>query len=720
MKNDYELLSKIKKEFNEAPELPKNLSKEKMVQMLKDKNITPKKKIRLLPKIASVAAVLAVTLACLYVFDNQPVRLEDATYPSEVLKQEVATEPTIKYPVIESGLAEVTLKKAESNAQLKKHIKDLFEDGRYNLYGYVFNSTVGDDIKDGDFGNMSPTMALGAESIVTGSASDSVEYAVDISLKKDFGKTNTQVEGIEEADIVKNDGRYLYIVSSGQKTETRLKIVDTQTMTVLYDKYILSEGEENLAMGIYDIYVNGNTLVALCSFSEHNHQTTAGDSFYYCYGYDPSTSQTVTVVFDISDKANPKELRRVNQDGRRVSSRMNGSVLYTVSTYTVYGDKVDEKYMPTVNGAFIGCDCVYIYDDKSATYTLLTAFDTSDKNSEVSSASILGSGMEVYCTKDTLYVGAHDYKDDDGEKTNIFAFALDGAKVTYKASGSVKGGFLNQFSFDEYKNCLRIATTLYDYKTDKDVSSVYVLDKELNLIGKLENIADDEQVKSVRFMGDTGYIVTFRNTDPLFTLDLSDPTKPQIIGEVKLPGYSSYLHPIGNGYVVGIGYDGDEETADLNSVKVSVFDVNDLRNPKETDTFVIKNAQTDVNNDPKAFICSERGFIGIPVKHYEYDEVGVCKNQILSYKILKIENGKIISHEGFNHADENGNRYGYTLFRGTYIGEKLYTINLNKVVEHSLTSGETLRSCNILGSYDKTENTSQTAPVSYGDAVVWS
>ena len=307
------------------------------------------------------------------------------------------------------------------------------------------------------------------------------------------------------------------------------------------------------------------------------------------------------------------------------------------------------------------------------------------------------------------------YEYNSGEtKTNIFAFSLDGMNVAYKASGAVKGQFLNQFCFDEYKDCLRVATNYYDYKTDKDISSIYVLNKDLQLIGKLEDLAYDEQIKSVRFMGDTGYVVTFRNTDPLFTLDLSDPANPKVLGEIKLPGYSAYLHPIGDGYMVGIGYDGDEQNVKFNTVKVSVFDVTDLRNPKETDTFVIKEAETDVNYEPKAFISSKAmGFIGIPVKHYSPEGY----YSVLSYKIIKIENGKILSHEGFTHPDEN-HRYGYGLFRGTFIGEKLYTVNLNTVAEHSLTSGELLRTVDILGDYDENSDTSQTAPVNYNSDVV--
>lgn len=719
MKRNEEGTYTLKEAFAFSPEMPESLSQERMVEMLKEKNIKPKKTHKILPRVAGLAAMLAVTFICMYVYEIIPVNLQEVNPIGQV------EFPNPSYPVIENTVEVHTLKKAESNAQLKKHMETLFnQDHYFNFFGdkvssdiaydYVINSAIAPESALGT--TQAATQAVtNEESVELKGETTGTNSSADKFDSAEHGETNTQVEGVDEADIIKNDGRYLYIVSSGVHSDTRLKIVDTETMTLLYDEYVLTE-DEKTSLGIYDIYVNGDTLVAVCNFTENDNSKAIFYSGSIAFGYDPWSSNTVSVVYDISDRSNIKEVRRVKQDGRMLSTRMNGSVLYTVTSYTVYNQNLDETYMPKVNEEFVGCDCIYIYDENSTSYTVLTAYDTKDKNGEVGNVSVLGSGAEVYCTTDTLYVGMYDRKYDE-DKTNIFAFSLDGTKVAYKASGAVKGYFLNQFSFDEYKDCLRVATTTYDYKTDKDISSLYILNKDLQLIGKLEDIADDEQIKSVRFMGDTGYIVTFRNTDPLFTLDLSDPTAPKILGELKLPGYSAYLHPIGDGYMVGIGYDGDEENAKFDSVKVSVFDVTDPRNPVESDTFIIKDAETDVNDDPKAFISSETmGFIGIPVRHFDSNP---DVEMVLSYKIIRIENGKIISHEGFTHPDLTHVRYGYRLFRGTYIGEKLYTISLESVAEHSLNSGEKLRTVDILGDYDvNTDLVTQTAPVNYNSGVV--
>ena len=684
--------------------------------MLKNKEITPKKKVKILPRLTAAVAVLMVTLICMNVYKLIPVSLEAA----EPQKAEYAN--TV-YPVIENPVKSHTLQKASSDAELKKHLQSLFAKSEYSYVFNVFTVKTADDVVAEDF-NTTPTMAPGNAVGTTQSAinesmdelkseesSDSMKDSLTYGDSTEYGQTNIQVEGIDEADIIKNDGRYLYIVSSGLRTDTRLKIVDTETMTLLYDEYIKGEGDS--VLGISEIYVNGDTLVANCVEANYDNGTYVVGDAVVTYGYNPYSANTVNVIYDITDRANPKEVRRVEQDGRLISTRMNGSVLYTVTSYTVRSENLDENYMPKVNGAFIGCDCVYIYDENATSYTVLTAVDTKEKSGEIGKASVLGSGAEVYCTADTLYVGMYERSYDE-RKTNIFSFSLDGTNVAYKASGAVKGEFLGQFCFDEHDGCLRVATNYYDYTTDQDVSSIYILNNDLQLIGKLEDLAFDEQIKSVRFMGDTGYVVTFRNTDPLFTLDLSDPTAPKVLGEVKLPGYSAYLHPIGDGYMVGIGYDGDEENVKWGTVKISVFDVTDLLNPKETDTFVIKDAETDVNSDPKAFISSDSmGFIGIPVRHYDGDGL----EYVLSYKIIKIENGKITSHLGFTHPNDMP-KYGYQLFRGTYIGEKLYTVNLNTVAEHSLTSGELLRTVDILGDYDENTETTQTAPVNYNNDTV--
>ena len=442
-------------------------------------------------------------------------------------------------------------------------------------------------------------------------------------------------------------------------------------------------------MFIEDIYLDGDTLTAVCTYNE----------------------KTYVVIYDISKRHAPAEVRRFDQDGTYVSSRMVNGIIYTVTNYTVRGssaEEVEKNAIPRVNCDCLSYSCCYMIDEDSTRYIVASAFDTKKPQSSPDAISVLGDGFEIYSTAKNLYVYSTDYDnlygDDDAiVKTVVNSFALNGTKITHKATGTFNGTCINQYSFDEYQGNLRVASCYYDYRKAVDVSCVYVLDENLKVIGELTDIAKDEQVKAVRFMGETGYVVTFRNTDPLFIIDFSDPTKPEITGELKIPGYSTYIHPLADGYLVGIGYDGTAENVKSDTVKVSVFDVRDKTNPKETDTFVIKDAFSLVNSEPKAFFYyKERNMIGIPVSHYGDG------NTVKSFQTVTIENGKINDHLGYIHhvTDSKGYNvtyYGYhysNLFRGTYIGNLLYTIDNNEIIEHNLDTGDKERNCTIVSEED--------------------
>lgn len=723
MNNDMNFEFELKNCFNEeAPELPDSLKKEKVIEML-EKNKTEtaiKKKKHVFPKVIAVAAALMITLAAVYTLPLMlPEKgLVEATTVPATSKETTENENIQQKPqIIDNGIKASKLMQAESTEALKAHFARVY---RESMVDDVFDSAadiIGDSVEsfvggfkgtdgavdeyyyadaeapaapaepelapEADYEIQEAPVAPGAQNGSAETMATTAAAAADSKTEVSFGKTNTQVENVDEADIIKNDGKYLYILAGGaHKVERRVSIVNAENMKV--SSYIELK-DDRYYHNIQEMYVNGDRLVLLCTENEKKYDEYA-DNYYNIY----YTGNVVSFVFDISDRENPTFVRKVTQDGQNyISSRMIEGVLYTVSSYRVIGDSEEEikkNAVPQVNGKEITCDCIYIYDYDSEQYIIVTAYDTKSDDGTVTSLSILGSGDEVYCSKDALYVSGRVYEQ-DMDYTEIYSFSLDGTDIAYKASGAVKGTVLNQFSLDEYKENLRIATTYYSYKHDVDVSNIYVLNKDLELIGALEDIAYDEQVKSVRFMGDTGFVVTFRNTDPLFTLDLSDPTAPETVGEVKLPGFSSYLHPVGDGLVVGLGYDGDEENADFSSLKVSLFDVSDMKNPEEVDTFVLKDVSSEALYNPKSFIYyPEENLIGFPVQHYD-------SRTVLSYKLLKIENGKISNHLGYVHETE---RMTGDVFRGTYIGQLLYTIDNYNVCEFDIATAEMTRSCEIL------------------------
>lgn len=721
MNNDLNFGFELKKRFiEEAPELPESLKKENVIAML-EKNIEmpKKKKKHIILKAVSIVAALIIVIGSVYALplivpEKGLVEANTTTVPT--------TQPII-YKPIDNGLKATKLMQAESNEELKNHFLRIYRENKVDdfidgVFDIGFGVMKGQNTADGaiaeDFladgaeigATMAPaaTNAVAVTTQVAAQNAGTPENAPEVPMpeasaddaltgsasEKSYGKTNTQVENVDEADIIKNDGKYLYILAGGAyKVERRVTILSAADMKVVSRINLESD---DYYYNIQEMFVNGDRLVLLATESEKirysEEELKTYDTMYPWYS---GESEIVSFVYDISDRENPTFVRKVSQDGSEyISSRMIDGVLYTVSSYRVRGnseEEIKENSIPEVNGEEITCDCIYIYDYDSKNYIILSAYDTKTDDGTVTSLSILGSGDEVYCSRDALYVAGRQYDYEKGAATEIYSFNLNGTDISYRASGAVKGNILNQFSLDEHKENLRIATTYYSYKHDLDVSNVYVLNKDLQLIGQLEDIAYDEQVKSVRFMGDTGYIVTFRNTDPLFTLDLSDPTAPKIVGEVKLPGFSSYLHPVADGLVVGLGYDGDEENADFNSIKVSLFDVSDLKKPEEVDTFVLKNVYSQALDNPKAFITyPEENLIGFPVEHYD-------GRTILSYKLLKIENRVIESHLGYVHETE---RMTGDVFRGTYIGQKLYTIDNYNVCEFDIKTAEMLRKCEIL------------------------
>lgn len=724
----------LKEEFEKEIELPESLSKNNMIKMLQEKEIAPKKKskIKVLPKLLSAAAMFIILIVAVFSIGLRSEFVEvdqqnthTTTVPAVSSdEQESAEEPTtFSTNELKSEAPAVSnLKVAKSEKDLKNHFVKMYAEGKIDVYidtifnyagefllfgateDKAFDTAVGENL------NMAPTMAATAAPQAESNRGESATGTVP------HGTTNVQVTDVDEGDIIKNDGRYLYIVNHPGKSYSDtngITIVDTESMKRIYrgkielkDSEVLEEikrkgstekyhNDLTTDMYIQDIYLDGNTLTAICTYNE----------------------KTYAVIYDITEKHAPREVRRFDQDGTYVSSRMVDGILYTVTSYTVRGssaEEVEKNAIPQVN-----CDCIqyskcYMIDEDSTRYIVASAFDTRKPDSKVDAISVLGDGFEIYSTAKNLYVYSTDYDNIYGDnnaivKTVVNSFALNGTEITHKATGTFKGTCLNQYSFDEYQGNLRVAACYYNARTNEDVSCVYVLDGELKIIGELTDIAKDEQVKAVRFMGDTGYVVTFRNTDPLFIIDFKDPTKPEITGELKIPGYSTYIHPIADGYLVGIGYDGTDEDVKSDTVKVSVFDVRDKTSPKETDTFVIKDAYSLVNENPKAFFFySERNMIGIPVSHYGDG------NTVKSIQTLTIENGKIKDHLGYIHyavssKGYNVTYYGYhfsNLFRGTYIGNLLYTIDNNEIIEHNLDTGDKERSCTIVSEEDmKVEST---------------
>jgi len=501
-------------------------------------------------------------------------------------------------------------------------------------------------------------LALGVVSFV---ATDVPEYS----------KTNIQVAGVDEADIVKTDGTYLYVASNNS--------------IVILKAYppgeaeVLSRISFNGTLG--EIFLNGNKLVMLGSSASYPHEL---------YYYKPSIiidDKTIVKVYDISDRSNPVLSRNFSISGNYFDSRVINEYAYLVVSqpaYLIY----DTLVLPKIySGGIEEIEATQIYyanvSDYSYAFTTVVAINIQNDTQEPTHETfLLGATSCMYVSLNNIYIT---FWVQDG-KTLIYRINIEDEMIKCEASGEVAGSVLNQFSMDEYNGYFRLATTAWTNGTSQN--NVYVLDMNLTMVGKLENIASGETIYSVRFMGDRGYVVTFRQVDPFFAIDLHDPYSPKVLGVLKIPGYSSYLHPYDESHIVGIGKDGSV-------VKISLFDVTDVTDPKEIGNYTVSGGWSDspVLSDHKALLFnSSKNLLVMPIITSDYSvwqgayvfNITLQEGIALRGQITHIENASDI---GYYYYYPNP----YYVKRALYIDNVLYTISEKKVMMHDL---ETLSEIN--------------------------
>ena len=478
----------------------------------------------------------------------------------------------------------------------------------------------------------------------------------------DYSQTNVRQEGVDEADIAKTDGRYLYVLEDNGR---EIAIVDTRDQ----DMKKVASVEVGNQEYIHEFYVvpDRKKMAVICGRQDLGDM--ALDPLYGRGGI-ANCGVTAAVTYDIQDPENPKEEGRVTQSGEYNSSRMADGCLYLFSQVYLWGEVVSGEprtYVPLINGEPVSEKDIFLPQVKRANmYEVITSVDLEKPDKMKDSKAVFSKGGQAYVSNRNIYFYETEWGSFSGCVTTVRKIAYKDGKLEAKAQGQFDGYLNDSFSIDEYEGNLRVVTT------EDDTNSVYVLDEDLETIGSIENLAKDERIYSARFMGDTGYFVTFRETDPLFSVDLSDPEKPEIIGQLKIPGFSDYLHFYGENRLLGIGMNVDEETMTTDGVKITMFDISDKTDVKEEDTYVLKNVySTDVSYDYKAALVDwEKNLIGFS----GYAEGGG------RYFLFAYEDGK-----GFVcnlQEDINGN--GMRNPRGIYIEETLYVVQGNIIEAYSL------------------------------------
>ena len=521
--------------------------------------------------------------------------------------------------------------------------------------------------------------------------------------ESDYSNTNIQVDGVDEADIVKTDGKYIYYVTSN-----KIIIVDAEDEKNLQIVSEIKHNEESFYPS--EIFIAENKLIVIGTTRENNNaRYIAVDTIYPVY----NKENTVAKIYKTENKNNPELEREIKIEGNYLTSRMIGDNIYFIANKYMYSylfreckiEDMDEeafkpKYTDTAISSNEQCiaypDIYYFPDSDDTSYLNIAGFNINN-NEPANIESYLGAGEEIYSSQNNLYITKVKYEYKDSKmygyynnydvNTYIYKFKLEDSKATYVNVGSVPGEVLNQFSMDENDGYFRIATTDSDnWNSETNKNNLYVLNEDLEIVGKLENLAKGEKIYSVRFMGNRAYMVTFVETDPLFVIDLSEPTNPTVLGELKIPGYSKYLHPYDENHIIGFG-----ENTKVNEyggvvtdgMKMALFDVSDPNNPKEMFAVDIgeKGTYSELLYNHKALLFSkEKNIIAFPVSISEEEGEYRTKLKFQGAVVygLDLEKGFTLKGTIAHMQIEDGYRdYDYTkaVERIIYIKNNLYTLS---------------------------------------------
>jgi inhibitor of cysteine peptidase len=661
------------------------------------------------------------------------------------------------------------LKKFSSVEEIREFLKTSAESSGYNQYGMggYFGGFMRNDV-------VMETTAGAVNTVVAPmvAATPAMKTGAIETGEADHSTTNIQVEGVDEADFIKNDGKYIYVLA-----QNKLVIVDAfPAAKALTVSTTTIEGRPA------DLFVNDDRLII---FTQDDAQVMVFPE----YDYRPMpryTPRTNIFIYDISDRKKPVQASNFSINGNYFQSRMIGDYVYFIVKEDVYyyNEFVDVPSIKSGQAKIMSPD-VYYFDNPEQNYVFHTIASINIRSNEINAKSfMMGYSDNLYVSENNIYITyrknlpvryyeaqreerfykvvvpqlpkdaqdkiysirdsglsssekwgkissimedtynnmSENEKQDysmkvqnaveeyetklaqERDRTVIQKININKGDIEYMTKGEVPGSLLNQFSMDESGGNFRAATTsqIWTASGSKQYNSVYVMDKDLAITGKLEEIAKDERIYSTRFIGNRLYMVTFRRMDPLFVIDLSDPKDPKILGELKIPGFSDYLHPYDENHIIGVG----KETADnqwggtsIKGVKLSLFDVSDVNNPKQLGTYEIGTSGTDSEalRDHKAFMFDKKkNLIVIPVREVKetprYDER-------YGYYMQRVWQGayvfNITLQDGFklkgrvSHLDDYEEDMYYwnspgAVRRSMYMDDVLYTVSARKILMNDL------------------------------------
>jgi len=542
-----------------------------------------------------------------------------------------------------------------------------------------------------------------------------------------FSGTNVQVLGVDEPDIVKTDGERIIVLSEGT-----LIVAD------------ITGGEPRIegrlqigTLSVQSLFLSGDTVLMFGSAWNSFQPLVESDDFAPSY----QTPSVQLVEVDIS--GDPEVVRTMSIDGQFVSGRMidetvrlvlrSGPVGFEWSYPSGSGLRAERKaieenreiilnsepdnWIPyyivtdadgdvTDEGALFDCNRASHPEEFSGLNMLsVMTIDLGDGLDLTDSMGVLATGDTVYASADSLYVATQNWntwlwaqqgggdREPESVTSDIHKFDISNARVTrYEASGVVEGYLLNQFAMDEHEGRLRVASTTQPnwwgtgFESESLVTVLEQEGGELNQVGVVDGLGKTEQIYSVRFVGDMAYVITFRQTDPLYTVDLSDPTKPEVVGELKILGYSAYLHPVANGLLMGIGQDATEQGR-VQGTQVSIFDVSDPADPKRVDQITLsKGSNSEVEYDHHAFLYWQpTGLAMVPVQQWWYDD----NSESAFFGAVGFEvddHGHLHEVQRVSHPGGDREQWDWRarIVRSVVVGDNVYTISAKGIMKSEL------------------------------------
>lgn len=723
--NEQEILTQLRKaaEEIEIPEalkpeqIEKQLQEQKAKQQQENQHLKPKKSKKIIPwrRLGSMVAVLALVVCSGIYITVTRVDKNSGTGQTDSIAM-TDTQQTVG----EAGeTEEAEHVDVASLGTMYHRASDYKEVYQTLLKGYQQNWIEGEMSAE--------TSTATSEDKASGNAAKDESADMDLSEGskeggKDYSTTNLQMEGVDESDIAKIDGSYIYTVEDKYIVITDIRDGKLEEVTRFLPK------DCGAADRVMEIYVDGDQLILVVQGYEtsldgnskagsdketsdketsdketkdeenSDKETAVSDvakDGAFCYKMN-GKSTTQIQVYSIVDRKNPEFEGRLIQDGYYNTSRKIGDVVYLFTQYNMTSDvtsyvekkhgvedlkegngvsSLAEAVIPKVNGEKVAAGEIYLPESSGESGILVSSLDVNKPDKVLDSKLVISGYAQTYISKDALYLYEEDY--DGAMITNIAKFALDEGRISGVAATAVRGYVRDTFAINASDGYLRVLTT--DYSTEDEVNALYILDENMKLTGQLTGIAPGEEIYAARFMGNTGYFVTYRNTDPLFTVDLSDSAKPEIIGELKVTGFSEYLHFWDDTHLLGIGYESDEKTGNIENIKLSMFNIENPGEVTEEAKLVLKDVDySEALYDYKSVIISkDKNLIGLVCEDYSSSRTKQ------TYQIYSYENGTFKKQ-----AEIPGiNGVNYENVRGMYSGNVFYLWINDNITSYDMTDG---------------------------------